>query len=500
MSTLNGSEWNKQDIHNIWEKVADVAANKYNLTWFEPQFEIVNSEGMMHAYTTNALPNLYDHWSFGKHYESYKKDYDKHPNLANEVIINSDPAICYLWENNTLMQMVTVLAHAAVGHSSFFKNNYMYKEWTDPSSILPFCNYAKRYIKSCELTHGYKEVELFIDALHSLKTVSFDKTALPPDKSEATRKSIILSKIEDDRLSANSLFDSLESLLLDKTNQVPEDTTEKYDNILRVFLKHGDLPVWKRNIIIIFMYINQYIYPHHYEKMMNEGYATFWHNILVKDLHEEDFISNGMFLEHLHFNGHVCYQSKFSSTHSGIRHVNSRYSNINPYFFGSSIFNEIKRVCIEQDEESLRYCPLLKGKNWVDAVQYAMENFRDDSFIHQFLTPRLARELKLSVVTCDRQLYGNYYLELEIAAANAIEDFQHIKKSFSEAYSFTGHLPNIEFMISCDADKTSARVIPTLYVIYHRTNGVDLKEDYRKMTLKYIKNIWRSDVVFKEGL
>ena len=114
----------------------------------------------MDAYASVGMPVNYRHWSYGKEFISTEKNYRRgHMGLAYEIVINSDPCIGYLMEENTMAMQALVIAHAAYGHNSFFKGNYLFRMWTDASSIIDYLVYAKNYIAECEERHGVDAVE-----------------------------------------------------------------------------------------------------------------------------------------------------------------------------------------------------------------------------------------------------------------------------------------------------------------------------------------------------
>ena len=112
------------------------------------------------------MPVNYRHWSFGKQFIASEKNYRRgHMGLAYEIVINSDPCIAYLMEENTMPMQALVMAHACFGHNSFFKGNYLFRMWTDASSIVDYLVYAKDYIGECEERHGVDAVEEVLDCL-----------------------------------------------------------------------------------------------------------------------------------------------------------------------------------------------------------------------------------------------------------------------------------------------------------------------------------------------
>ena len=159
-----GTEWTFDLITKVDREIARIAVDNYKLDTYPNQIEIISSDQMLSAYSSVGLPVQYDHWSFGKQYVHEKKAYQHgHMGLAYEIVINSDPCIAYLMEENTMTMQTLVMAHACYGHNSFFKNNYLFKQWTDANAIIDYLIFAKRYIRSCEEKYGEHEVEMFLN-------------------------------------------------------------------------------------------------------------------------------------------------------------------------------------------------------------------------------------------------------------------------------------------------------------------------------------------------
>src|SRR5688500_10557532 len=129
---FTGSEWSLELIETLWKNIEDIGRNTFGFDPYPAQIEVISSEQMLDCYSSVAMPILYDHWSFGKTFLQNERQYAKgQQGLAYEVVINTNPCIAYLMENNTATLQALVLAHASVGHSHFFKNNYLFKGWTD---------------------------------------------------------------------------------------------------------------------------------------------------------------------------------------------------------------------------------------------------------------------------------------------------------------------------------------------------------------------------------
>jgi spore cortex formation protein SpoVR/YcgB (stage V sporulation) len=143
-------------------------AEFYRLDTYPNQIEVITAEQMMDAYSSVGMPIGYHHWSFGKRFIHTERNYKRgQMGLAYEIVINSDPCIAYLMEENTMPMQALVMAHACYGHNSFFKNNYLFKTWTDASSIIDYLLFAKNYITECEEKHGIDAVEKLLDSCHA---------------------------------------------------------------------------------------------------------------------------------------------------------------------------------------------------------------------------------------------------------------------------------------------------------------------------------------------
>ncbi len=140
------------------------------------QIEVITAEQMLDAYSSVGMPLFYKHWSFGKHFAFQEASYRKgFMGLAYEIVINSSPCISYLMEENTATMQALVIAHAAFGHNHFFKNNYLFRQWTDADGILDYLEFAKGYVTQCEERHGRLAVEQTLDAAHALMSHGIDR-------------------------------------------------------------------------------------------------------------------------------------------------------------------------------------------------------------------------------------------------------------------------------------------------------------------------------------
>ena len=174
-----GSEWTFELLQEYDRELAKLA-ERFKLDTYPNQIEVISSEQMLDAYASVGMPLMYNHWSFGKQFLSNQKSYQRgQMGLAYEIVINSNPCIAYLMEENTMPMQALVIAHACYGHNSFFKGNYLFRQWTDADSIIDYLLFAKNYIAECEEKHGVDAVEDLLDACHALMNQGVNRYERP---------------------------------------------------------------------------------------------------------------------------------------------------------------------------------------------------------------------------------------------------------------------------------------------------------------------------------
>src|SRR6516164_7600531 len=185
-----GSDWDFDLLERYNAAIARVAGD-YKLDTYANQIEVITSEQMLDAYASCGLPIGYPHWSYGKEFIRNEQAYRSGmQGLAYEIVINSDPCIAYLMEENTMATQALVIAHASYGHNSFFKGNHLFRQWTDADAILDYVVFARRYVMECEERYGATAVEEVLDACHALMPHGVDRYRRPAPltlKAEAAR-------------------------------------------------------------------------------------------------------------------------------------------------------------------------------------------------------------------------------------------------------------------------------------------------------------------------
>ena len=304
---------------------------------------MITTEQMLDAYSSIGMPLFYKHWSFGKHFARNEALYRTGmQGLAYEIVINSNPCISYIMEENTATMQTLVIAHAAFGHNHFFKNNYLFKQWTDADGILDYLEFAKGYIAHCEERYGEAEVERVLDAAHALMSHGVHRY---PRKRSPTcaRKSGASGSGASTRNRCSTISGAPCRPARKRTHRRTSEERRRAllqlpeENLLYFLEKTAPrLQPWQREILRIVRMIAQYFYPQRQTKVMNEGCATFVHHRIMNRLHEKGLINDGNLLEFLHSHTNVVFQPDFDDP---------RYSGINPYALGFAMMQDIERIC-----------------------------------------------------------------------------------------------------------------------------------------------------------
>ncbi len=470
-----GSEWTFELLERFEQEISRIA-KRYRLDTYPNQIEIITAEQMMDRYSSIGMPLGYHHWSLGKQFLSTEQQYRRgQMGLAYELVINSNPCIAYLMEENTLAMQVLVIAHACFGHNSFFKNNYVFRTWTDASAIVNYLLFARNYIAECEERYGLDATESLLDSCHALMNYGVDRFRRPRAISAEDEKRRQEEREAFLQQQVNDLWRTVPKKPEHHEQRWPKFPKEPQENLLYFIEKNAPLlEPWEREVVRIVRKIAQYFYPQRQTKVMNEGWATFWHYNLLNTLYDEGLVSDGFMFEILQSHTNVTYQPDFDSPW---------FSGINPYTLGFSIFSDIRRICERPTPEDREWFPNLAGSDWLDAVHQAMENFKDESFILQYLSPAVIRDLKLFSIVDD-----DWEKEIEVSAIHDDQGYRRIRESLSDQYNLSKQEPNIQVY---EVDLRGNRSI-TLRHIQHDRIPLD-KED-AKAVMKHLHALWRFDV------
>jgi stage V sporulation protein R len=468
---LSGSEWTLDDLVAIEGACAKHAA-RYSLDTFPNQLEVITSEQMLDSYVSSGLPVNYGHWSFGKHFLIENAKYRTGANaLAYEIVINTNPCIAFLMEDNSLAMQALVIPHACFGHNSFSKGNYLFRQWTQPDAILDYMLFARNYVADCEERYGFDKVEQTLDALHALRDQGLDKYKRPrklDTRKERAEQAKRLSEAQETMRQAEYYSLVPQAAKAAKADAVFPANPE--ENLLYFIEKHAPkLEPWQRELARIVRKIAQYFYPQRQTQVMNEGWATFWHHRLIYDMYDAGQIDQGILLECLHSHTNVIKQREYSS--------------LNPYALGFAAWNEIKRVCESPTDEDREYLPDIAGKDWLETFHDTMQNYRDESFLLQFLTPKLVRDFRFMNIQSREGL--DHWTVNHTAGP---EDFKAIRSELSAGYRLETSMPEISVVrYAHDTDRK--------LVLHHQSyNGKMLHKAQAEQTLKHLRLLWGFDV------
>ena len=337
-------DWDFKTLKEWDDKICCLAESK-GLNWYPVRYEVCDYFSMIGHMSYHGMPTHYGHWSYGKAFERTHQLYNLGvEGLPYELIINSDPSIAYLMRENPLYLQILIMAHC-VGHSDFFKNNRMFKD-TRPASVVARFRNAKKRIQTYveDPTIGIEEVEEVMDAAHAISFQTYRYGQQRYTHKELVEKYSL--KIKKDEDGEYSDFD---------INKIPLEPD--YD-ILGFIMEHGKLPEWKKDILQIVTEEAQYFIPQIQTKIMNEGWASFWHYTLLHHLE----LPSKMHLP-------------FIKTHNQV--IRPHIGGLNPYHLGFTIFKDI--------EERLG----------IEECFIARETAHDVSFIRQYLTSELCEKLGL---------------------------------------------------------------------------------------------------------
>jgi stage V sporulation protein R len=448
-------EWTWERLEKTWEVIKRIATEKYNLDVYDTNFEVITSKQMVEHYATHGMPIVYNHWSAGKYFQQTYKDYlDNKEYLAYEIVVNTDPCICYLMENNTMSLQMLVMAHAAIGHNNFFKNNYMMKNNTSADFIIEYCSFSNRYIAECEAKYGAAEVMLIIDVAHSVAHQSM----LPKRPSKSNIDLTQHRKDWQDYLdSKKSDLDSLTGTMTKLNDIVAKDLKSKEDkawvypenDFLYYFEKNlKELPQWKKEIFRIVRIINSYWYPNILTKVMNEGWASYWEKRIIDDLWEEGYITTECYITSMHDHTSVVNDRKMTTQYrDGTPWVRS----LNPYYLGYHMYTDIERICKNPNDSDREHFPDIAGRSedWLKILKTAAYGHNDHTFIYQYLSPTLLADLKLVILEDDSN--QDYY---KIVGTHEPDYFDQTRRLLSDSYRLDNFWPAMMIVSETKANIT----------------------------------------------
>lgn len=413
----------------VWDNTLCKMAKDHGLDWFELAYETCDYFEMIGSMAYHGMPSHYAHWSFGKSFERNHLMYNTgQSGLPYELIINSNPSLAYLMEENPMYLQVLIMAHC-IGHSDFFKNNVTFQH-THPENIILRMRNAKRYVNKLieDPSIGVEAVEKILDSAHAL-SMNIPKRYnryIPHKQQRAALVADIKSGIYDD------------AIIIPNVDAMP---LKQEGNILALIADLSpNLEDWQRELILIVEEEAHYFMPQIRTKIMNEGWASYWHYRLMHELE----LPSGMHIP-------------FLKTHNEV--IRPHPGSINPYHLGFYLFKKI------EERHGLEECFI------------ARESLNDESFIRQYLTQEDCEELELF----------SYSLHKDEFKVDDVSDEQGWKNIREDLIKQVGG--NSIPIIAVDNINES-----NVLCLIHEHDGRDLELDYADAVCHHISALW-GDVV-----
>ena len=459
-------------------------AHEYGLDFFDVIFEMIDYKQINEFASLGGFPTRYPHWRFGMDYDRLTKSYQYGLHKIYEMVINNDPCYAYLLRANNMVDQKLVMAHV-YAHCDFFKCN-MYFEGTNRKMMDEMANHATR-IRNYMDRFGVTLVEDFIDACLSIENLidyhhaNAERLYKPVDQeldeddvdteSEPLRVPKLKSKNYMDKFINPESFikQQLNKLLKQKEHSKKFPPDDEKD-VLLFLQEYAPLKNWQRDVLSIIREESYYFSPQGQTKIMNEGWASYWHSKIMtqKALMDSEVID-------------------FADHHSGTMHM--RPGTLNPYKLGLELFKDIED----------RWNKGMFGKEWDECNDFRVKKnwdkktglgrqkifevrklHSDVTFIDTFLTQEFAEKFKLFVFEENKKT-GQW----EIAS----REFKKIKDKLLFQLTNFGQ----PFISVHDANFKNRSEL----LLAHRHEGFDLKVSEAHRTLESVFKIWRRTVNIK---
>ncbi len=427
-----------------WSDKIEVIAKGAGLDFYTQEFEIISYKEMLSYEAYIGMPSRYPHWSFGKAYEKLRTLYQYNlTGLPYEMVINSNPCLAYLMKDNTLLLQILTIAHV-YGHNDFFRNNRLFKDGTDAKYTLEmFKNHAdmiKAYVNDPSI--GYEKVERVLDAAHAVKLQTARVAGLRKRNKEELKKQIM--EDYNRKASQRHILEPYVEIMPPDINKIP---LEPEEDLLLFISEYGKLEAWEKSVLDIVREETGYFIPQIETKIMNEGWASFWHYRILKELELPD----ALYLE-------------FIKRHNSV--VTPVRGSLNPYYLGFEMFKALE----EQ----------YGGEKVFEAR--ALE--RDQSFIKRYLTRALCEKLHLFEYVKEK----NDYVISEVSDEDG---WMKIRDSLSSMAGM-GMVPLIQVADMSNRDRT--------LTLEHVFDGRELDKAYAEKTLRHVVELWGHKAALKTNL
>ncbi len=464
-----------EEIREAQEEIL-VYARDYGLDPIRTVFELIDHDEMNEVAAYGGFPTRYPHWRHGMEYEELHKGYSYGLQKIYELVINNEPCYAYLMKSNSLVDQKMVIAHV-YGHSDFFRNNMWFSQ-TNRRMIDEMANHGTRIRRYVE-RHGERAVEEFLDASLSLENLIDYHSVYSPHRRRSrydfaeeenpteVRRLHAAKEYMDRYINPPEFLESQRRKIeeqMQRKKKFPEEPTK---DILEFLIEYAPLDTWQRDVISIVREEAYYFAPQALTKIMNEGWATYWHARIMT----EQALKDGEVID-------------FADHHSAT--LGMRPGSINPYKLGVELWRDIEdrwnRGRFGRDYDDCD--DLEKRRDWDLKLGLGREKifevrriYNDITFIDEFLTKEFCREHKLFVYKYNAQ--SDHY---EISD----RDFEAIKRNLLIRLTNMGH-PIIQVL---DGNYRNRGEL----LLRHVHEGMDLDLEEARDTLKNLHAVWKRPV------
>ncbi|MFF2413981.1 MULTISPECIES: SpoVR family protein [Bacillus] len=448
MVSLSVSE--KRLLQRAIDEITEIAEG-FGLDFYPMRYEICPAE-IIYTFGAYGMPTRFSHWSFGKQFHKMKLHYDLGLSKIYELVINSNPCYAFLLDNNTLVQNKLIVAHV-LAHCDFFKNNCRFQN--TKRDMVESMSAAAERIKEYEHIHGTKEVESFLDAVLAIQ--------------EHIDPSLVRSKLswsmddeeeyEDDKPKRQTPYDDLWGMDEPKTRQKKKTVKQfppkpEKDLLLFIEAHSRELEPWQRDVLTMLREEMLYFWPQLETKIMNEGWASYWHQRIMRELDLDSSES-----------------IEFAKLNAGV--VQPSKTGINPYYLGLKIFEDIEERYDNPCEE-LKKAGVTEGSGRSKMFE-VREIESDISFIRNYLTKDLVMREDLYLF----QKQGRDYKVID-------KEWKAVRDQLV-SMRVNGGFP---YLTVIDGDYLKNN---ELY-IKHWYEGIELDLKYLEKVLPYLYQLWGRSV------
>lgn len=459
------------ELQDLADKIA-VKARESGLDFFTTIFELVDYKQLNEVAAYGGFPTRYPHWRWGMEYERLSKSYTYGLSIIYEMVINNDPCYAYLLRSNSMVHQKTVIAHV-YGHCDFFKNNYWFSK-TNRKMLDKTANHAtivRRLINEV----GHDEVEDFIDVCLSIENL-IDMHA--PFKAKTQKLSVEeqeeLARKPVSKISSKSYMDHYvnpEEYLEEQKQKIKEDyeSQKKFPlnpekDVLKFLLEFAPISSWQRKILKIIRDEAYYFAPQGQTKILNEGWATYWHSKMMTSEYPLDASEIVDYCDH----------------YAGI--VANHPSQMNPYRLGVELLRHVEDrwnkgrfglKYLECDDPKIRSEWDTKAMLGREKLFEVRKIHNDITFLDEFLDEDFCHKAKMFIYDFDPRS-GRHV----ISTRNFSEIKQHLLKQLT-------NFGNPQISVVDGNFKNRGELL-----LKHNHDGTDLKSSHTMETLKNLQIIW----------